>query len=151
MKILFKKTFAFVVILLSAVYVVFHYGSNNKVVIDNYTEAGRLPVIKPDYTEIVIPPNIAPLNFLIKEQGNRYYVKIYSKNGNSIEISSKKPETTQTTEEIKNEKQGPAGIAATFIEDPQIPLATGVIMLIILFLIIFYIIFKKIKKNHRKK
>ena len=29
--------------------------------------AGRLPRIRPDYSQIVIPPNIAPLNFLVEE------------------------------------------------------------------------------------
>ncbi len=91
MKTLYKSIFIFVIILLSAVSVVFHCGNNDTAVIENYTEAERLPVLKPDYTKIIIPPNIAPLNFLIKEPGIRYYVKIYSKNGRSIEISSSKP------------------------------------------------------------
>ena len=29
----------------------------------------RLPSIYPDYTEVTIPQNIAPLNFLVKEKG----------------------------------------------------------------------------------
>lgn len=35
-------------------------------------EAGRFPEIFPDYSEITIPPNIAPLNFIIKEPGTSY-------------------------------------------------------------------------------
>ena len=57
----------------------------------NFTEIPRLPNIKPDYTGMVIPPNIAPLNFIIKEPGSQYYVKIHSDNGKGIEIYSKKP------------------------------------------------------------
>jgi WD40-like Beta Propeller Repeat len=61
------------------------------VVIETYTEVNRPPGIRPDYTGLVIPPNIAPLNFLITEPGTRYYVKIHSRQGESIEITGKKP------------------------------------------------------------
>ena len=33
--------------------------------IDNITEIDRRPKIHPDYTDIVLPPNLAPLNFSI--------------------------------------------------------------------------------------
>lgn len=35
----------------------------------SYTQIDRLPSIFPDYAEVVIPPNIAPLNFMIDEEG----------------------------------------------------------------------------------
>jgi hypothetical protein len=54
----------------------------------------RLPKIHPEYTDITIPPNIAPLNFQIQEPGTRYDVKIYSKEGNPIEIHTRKPTIT---------------------------------------------------------
>lgn len=54
-----------------------------------YTSIDRPAKIKPDYTDIVIPPNIAPLNFLILEPGSGYLVKIHSANGKAIGISSK--------------------------------------------------------------
>lgn len=41
-----------------------------------YTQVERMPVIFPDYAGIVFPPNIAPLNFAIKEKGDRFAVKI---------------------------------------------------------------------------
>jgi hypothetical protein len=41
-------------------------------------EIDRLPSIDPDYSGIVIPPNIAPLNFKIKERAADYYVEIYT-------------------------------------------------------------------------
>ena len=50
-------------------------------------KAGRQANIDPDYSGTVIPPNIAPLNFIVKEPGTRYYVKISSKEGKKIEIS----------------------------------------------------------------
>ncbi|MCD6392604.1 MAG: PD40 domain-containing protein, partial [Planctomycetes bacterium] len=50
----------------------------------------RAPV-HPDYTDTVIPPNIAPLNFRIDEKAIRYFVRIRSANGNAIEIAGGKP------------------------------------------------------------
>ena len=47
------------------------------------------PNISPDYSGIVIPPNIAPLNFKILEKGQCYRVKIHSDRGTPIEITSK--------------------------------------------------------------
>lgn len=58
---------------------------------DDFISVNRLPVIKPDYTSTVIPPNIAPLDFIIKEPGIQYHVKIYSENGSSIKILSSNP------------------------------------------------------------
>jgi len=48
----------------------------------------REPKIVPDYTNITIPPNIAPLNFLIDEIGDKYLVKIHSLNGEDLIINS---------------------------------------------------------------
>ena len=56
----------------------------------NYTTVGRTAEIRPDYTGIVIPPNIAPLNFLVLEPGERYLVKIYSASGDGLTVSSRK-------------------------------------------------------------
>jgi len=52
---------------------------------------GRAPQIHPDYSGTVIPANIAPLNFLIQEDGSQYYVKIYSQQGPQIEVNSRSP------------------------------------------------------------
>jgi hypothetical protein len=48
------------------------------------------PVIEPDYTGLTIPPNIAPLNFIIREKGETYSVRIHSDNGPEINLSSRK-------------------------------------------------------------
>lgn len=50
--------------------------------------AGRLPRIFPEYSGTVIPPNIAPLNFAVKEPGKLYCVKIHSRKGDAIEVVS---------------------------------------------------------------
>lgn len=65
--------------------------SCNHVDIRDYSQLDRLPVIAPDYMDIVVPPNIAPLNFVIKEAGKQYLVKIGSVNGAAIEISGRNP------------------------------------------------------------
>lgn len=56
-----------------------------------FSEADKTPSIFPDYSEITIPPNIAPLNFRIKEEGEEFAVRISSKNGNEIIISVDNP------------------------------------------------------------
>jgi hypothetical protein len=47
------------------------------------------PNLEPDYTNITLPPNIAPLNFIIKEKGSKYFARISSGNGIEIEIFSR--------------------------------------------------------------
>lgn len=37
--------------------------------------------IKPDYTDLTVPQNIAPLNFKITDYSDDYYIKIYGSNG----------------------------------------------------------------------
>jgi len=44
------------------------------------------PRIDPDYTSLVIPPNIAPLNFRIKEEGVGYVVRISSEASPPLEL-----------------------------------------------------------------
>ena len=53
------------------------------------SQVAREPNISPDYCGIVIPRNIAPLNFRILEAGHPYCVKIHSDSGPAIEIASK--------------------------------------------------------------
>jgi len=49
----------------------------------------RIPAIEPDYAGIVIPPNIAPLNFVIKEQGTRFLVLMYGNSGDTLRMTSR--------------------------------------------------------------
>ena len=83
------------IIICSLVLVAFSTGvlvyalNDAKASIQNYNSVVRAPGIYPEYYDTVIPPNIAPLNFLVREDGSRYFVKIYSKEGNPIEVSSR--------------------------------------------------------------
>ncbi len=65
--------------------------SCNRMQIRDYSQVERLPTIAPEYIDTVIPPNIAPLNFVIKELGKQYFIRISSSNGEAIEISSDNP------------------------------------------------------------
>ena len=50
--------------------------------------ADRPARISPDYADVVLPPNIAPLNFRIKEPGSAYRVNISAALGRSINVTS---------------------------------------------------------------
>lgn len=52
---------------------------------------GAPPRIRPDFTDVTIPPNIAPLNFAIEEKGRRFVVRINSTKGQPIQIVSASP------------------------------------------------------------
>ncbi len=58
--------------------------------IDKCIQIDYEPNITPDYSGIVIPHNIAPLNFKIIERGKNYRVKIHSSRGAIITITNKK-------------------------------------------------------------
>ena len=64
---------------------------DRKVTIAQFSSIDRPAKVQPDYAGGVIPPNIAPLNFIVQEDGSGYFIRIHSRNGNPIEIFSKKP------------------------------------------------------------
>jgi hypothetical protein len=49
------------------------------------------PEIYPPYYDLTIPPNIAPLNFIIREEGSRFLVEISGKESAPIVIRSRSP------------------------------------------------------------
>ena len=54
--------------------------------VSSATPTGSAPRIGPDYTSLVIPPNIAPLNFRIAEDGQDYVVRLSSDRGDTRDI-----------------------------------------------------------------
>ncbi len=52
------------------------------------TESDTLAIIEPDYSGITIPPNIAPLNLIIKEAGISYRVDVHSADGLGFSVKS---------------------------------------------------------------
>jgi len=59
--------------------------------VDDAQPVPRPPRISPDYAGIVMPPNIAPLHFSIREPGSRFLVRIRPEVGPSIEIAGRLP------------------------------------------------------------
>ncbi|MDE7347600.1 MAG: hypothetical protein K2N48_12790 [Muribaculaceae bacterium] len=55
--------------------------SSPKVPTEGVSDASGLPAIYPDYTGIVIPPNIAPMNFEISIPGDEYVSCVSASNG----------------------------------------------------------------------
>ncbi|HTL55707.1 MAG TPA: hypothetical protein VL361_08505 [Candidatus Limnocylindrales bacterium] len=51
----------------------------------------QMPRIKPDYSGVRIPPNIAPMNFSVLEAGSRFFARLHSSSGQAIEISIDSP------------------------------------------------------------
>ncbi|MBN2200862.1 PD40 domain-containing protein [bacterium] len=50
--------------------------------------AGRRPRISPDYADVVMPPNIAPLNFRVLEPCDRAVLTLEPENGPVVEVKS---------------------------------------------------------------
>ncbi|MGD2095176.1 MAG: hypothetical protein PVH77_09250, partial [Phycisphaerales bacterium] len=57
--------------------------------LEECTQVANEPNICPDYSGVVMPHNIAPLNFRILEKGSAYYVRIHADSGAAIEIGGK--------------------------------------------------------------
>jgi len=55
----------------------------------NVPQAGAAARIRPDYSGLTLPPNIAPLNFRIMEPGSAYEVRVRSANGRPIRVHSR--------------------------------------------------------------
>ena len=59
--------------------------------ISGHQTRAAAPRIEPDYSDLVIPPNIAPLNFIVQEKGERFVVEIYTDGDSAIRIESTSP------------------------------------------------------------
>lgn len=69
---------------------------------NEFSETDKSPDIFPNYAGITIPPNIAPLNFRINENGDEFAVRISSKNGKEIVVAVKNPIIQFNNSEWKN-------------------------------------------------
>lgn len=50
--------------------------TSNPNVPDNYSNVDKKPVIFPEYTDVTVPSNIAPLNFAVREQGENCVARL---------------------------------------------------------------------------
>lgn len=70
--------------LVSSLMVLLIFGCTGE--ISDFEELNEFPDISPDYIGVVIPPNIAPLNFRINQEAKAYRVEISSARGKKIII-----------------------------------------------------------------
>jgi len=86
-----KAKLIYAVIICALIAVLLLYACRDrKVTITQYSSIDRPAKVRPDYAGSTIPPNIAPLNFIIQQEGAGFFVRIYSEEGNPIEIFSRK-------------------------------------------------------------
>ncbi len=52
-------------------------------------ELNQDAVLNPDYTSVTIPPNIAPLNFTVKDSADKYITRFYNSGGYEFTVSSR--------------------------------------------------------------
>ncbi len=55
------------------------------------TAIPRPPRLHPDYSDTVIPPNVAPLNFVVEEPAEAYAVRVRGERGTPVEVTSRGP------------------------------------------------------------
>ncbi len=67
------------------------FSCSNSFHVENYESVSTWPKLEPDYSDLVIPPNMAPMNFIIKEEGKKYLVKIFADSNDIIRIESTSP------------------------------------------------------------
>ena len=87
-----KKSNKIIIISAAAVIIflcIFFIYPSSEPEMNNVKKINRTPQISPDYAGIVIPPNIAPLNFKINETGEQYFVVIKPDKGKAIKIYTK--------------------------------------------------------------
>ena len=92
--------------------------------IDVQFEIDRPPRIHPDYADIVIPPNIAPLNFMLDEPGKEYFVDISAAGGPNahIRISTKKNKVIISAAKwrrLLSDNRGKKLSIDVYVKDPQ--------------------------------
>jgi len=83
------KIFIILVFVCIAVVTFFPGCTREKPNLENCGFIEKQPVISPDYTDTILPPNIAPANFVIKETASAYFVRISSEQGEDIDIFSR--------------------------------------------------------------
>jgi Tol biopolymer transport system component len=80
-----KKNLIYI-LFLSVLIIFYVWFTNSDEKIDHFTQVDRLPEIFPAYHNTTIPPNIAPLNFLVRDTASYYRVNIRLTDKNYIRI-----------------------------------------------------------------
>jgi len=87
-----KKILILIALFLLAVMGYFLFPKQPVPEIKNFTQVNRSPKIFPDYSVIVIPFNLAPINFMVKEPGEQFLVRISAHKGKEIKLFQRNPE-----------------------------------------------------------
>ncbi|MFB0554983.1 MAG: TolB family protein [Phycisphaerae bacterium] len=114
------RVFVILLFVCIAAVILFPGCTSKKPNLENCTSIERQPAITPDYTEITLPPNIAPTNFIIKEKATAYYVQISSENGENIDIFSRTPNIripTKPWKKLLNQNREKSLLITVFIKD----------------------------------
>jgi hypothetical protein len=69
--------------------IAFVSGCSSGAVPESFEELDVLPVVYPDYVETTLPPNIAPANFIIKEDAQAYVTRVKSSKGTELCVSGR--------------------------------------------------------------
>jgi len=81
-----------IVVVGSSIGLLYYFSHCPHVNIDDCDRSDRTARIHPDYTGIVIPPNIAPLRFVVDEPAAYYYLRITSERSDeAIDVYSRDP------------------------------------------------------------
>ena len=102
--------------------------SGSAAVVGKAIPAGRPAKINPDCAGAAIPPNIAPPNFLVEENGVRYLVRIRSERGHPIEVMSRSATIAiprRPWRRLLAANHGRPVEFDIFVEDETDPLASG--------------------------
>jgi len=83
------KSSMLIIMVVSAILLIFVINGCSQKPGGDVKNTGELARIEPDYTDITIPQNIAPLNFIIKEDASAYFVSFTGDSGKAIEVTSK--------------------------------------------------------------
>jgi hypothetical protein len=83
------KKYIYYFLFLAVIIVIYVWFRPSGVKMDQFTQIDRLPDIFPAYHHVTIPPNIAPLNFLINDTAGYYLAKIEVENKEYIRIEGK--------------------------------------------------------------
>src|SRR5665647_523175 len=67
---------------------IFFLSSCNTDKYNNISGLGREPLIEPEYSGVTIPENIAPMNFIILEEGKFFKILATSSNGTQLTVKS---------------------------------------------------------------
>ncbi len=88
---------------------------------ETFIPVPRPPHITPDYAGVVLPPNIAPVNFSILEPGIAYRVRLHADQGRPVDIASTTPAITvppHAWRDLLQRNRGGRLVVDVYVEQP---------------------------------